>query len=117
MKKYVIMSVLLFSFYISNAQRLTLPDLINLCNKKNWETVNQILSAKGWTYFNSKKGDSSLYGAITWSYIKQEYSDKAQGWIFLFTSKNVPEQLSYNLLVRSRTSLFKILFLQMVLNL
>lgn len=87
-------SVLLFHF--SLAQKLTLTDLTNLCNKQNWENVNLNLVSKGWTYYDSEKGNSNQYNTITWSFNKELYSDKANAWFYLFTYDGQPNKISYS---------------------
>lgn len=82
----------------SFGQKLSLNDLINLCNKENWEHVNQTLLSKGWTYYDSEKGDTYKYNTITWSFNKDYYSDKAQGWFYLFTYEGFPNKVSYTVL-------------------
>jgi antitoxin component YwqK of YwqJK toxin-antitoxin module len=73
-----------------------LTDLTILCNKKNWEDINQSLLTKKWTYFESEKGDTYKYNTITWSFNKDYYSDKAQAWFYLFTYEGYPNKISYS---------------------
>ncbi|MEY8847628.1 hypothetical protein AB9K26_02370 [Psychroserpens sp. XS_ASV72] len=77
------------------AQKLTLNDLENICQKKNWESVNQFLMNKGWEYYESSKGDSESYNTITWSYNKS-YDDKASAWFYLYTYEGFPNKVSYS---------------------
>lgn len=77
------------------AQKLTLTDLTNLCNKKNWEEVNQTLRTKGWEYHESSKGNTYQYNTITWSYEKSHYDDKASAWFYLFTYDGFPNKITY----------------------
>lgn len=71
------------------AQNITFGDLISLVNKSNWESVNQTLMSKGWTYY-----ESSSDGTIEWSYAKDIF-DKAKGWLWLKTSDDVPDKIIY----------------------
>jgi len=96
MKKLIFLSMLVFGFLNSNAQRLTLTDLTNLCNKKNWEDVNQTLHLKNWSYYDSEKGSSLKYNTITWSFNKEDYSDKAQAWFYLYTYEDFPNKVVYS---------------------
>lgn len=73
MKRLIFLSIIVFGFLNSNAQRLTLTDLTNLCNKKNWEDVNQFLLSKNWSYYDSKKGSDFKYNTITWTFNKEYY--------------------------------------------
>jgi antitoxin component YwqK of YwqJK toxin-antitoxin module len=98
MKK--IITLILLALFISStlsAQKLSLTDLSTLCNKKNWQDVNQFMLVKGWTYYDSKKGDSDNYNTITWSYNKEDYSDKAQAWFYLYTFDEYPNKISYSI--------------------
>lgn len=92
-----------FSF----SQKLTLTDLINLCSKKNWVDVNHVLLAKGWTYYDSQKGDSYKYNTITWSYEKNYYNNKAQGWFYLYTYEGFPNQISYSIFNKESYSIIQ----------
>ncbi len=98
MRKKLLLSILTILF-ISNSfgQKLTLTDLTNLCNKRNWEDVNQFMLIKGWTYYNSEEGSDDKYNTITWSFNKEDYSDKAQGWFYLYTFDNYPNKISYSI--------------------
>lgn len=97
MKKILILiTVILFVSLTSFGQKLTLKDLITLCDKQNWEDINQTLLSKNWTYFASEKGDTYKYNTITWSYNKESYSNKAQGWFYLFTYEEYPNKISYS---------------------
>jgi len=70
-------------------------DLTNLCNKKNWEEVNQALRTKGWEYHESSRGNTYQYNTITWSYEKSRYDDKALAWFYLFTYDGFPNKITY----------------------
>ena len=56
---------------------------------------------KGWTYYNSEKGDTDEYNTITWSYNKEDYNDKAEAWFYLYTFENYPNKLSYSVFNKS----------------
>lgn len=90
-----ILFFLLFISQISFGQRLTLNDIENICNKSNWESVNQFLINKNWEYYESEKGDSEKYSTITWSYEKS-YGDKAEAWFYLYTYESSPNKISYS---------------------
>src|SRR5574344_446246 len=96
MKRFIFLSIVIIGTLSSYAQRLTLTDLTNLCNKKNWEDVNQILLSKNWSYYDSEKGSTLKYNTITWSFNKEYYSDKAQAWFYLFTYEGFPNKISYS---------------------
>ncbi|WP_432221293.1 hypothetical protein ACRASX_11250 [Flavobacterium sp. TMP13] len=95
-KLTLIFSIILLSSN-SFGQKLTLTDLTTLCNKKKWEDINQFMLIKGWTYYNSEEGNNEKYSTITWSYNKNDYSDKAQGWFYLYTFDNYPNKISYSI--------------------
>lgn len=88
-------------------QKLTLTDLTNLCNKKNWEDVNQFLLKKGWTYYDSEKGNTYKYNTIIWSFNKNYYSDKAEAWFFLYTYEGFPNKVLYTVLNKESYSIIQ----------
>ncbi len=97
MKRFVTYFILTILCYSSiYAQKLTLTDLTTLCSKKNWEDVNQTLLAKKWTYYDSEKGSTYKYSTITWSFNKDNYSDKAEAWFYLYTYEGYPNKISYS---------------------
>ncbi|KJD32935.1 hypothetical protein PK35_08135 [Tamlana nanhaiensis] len=75
---------------------MSLSKLENICNKENWEDVNQILISNGWEYYESSKGDSDRYNTITWSFNKSKYNDKASGWFYLYTYEGFPNKVGYS---------------------
>lgn len=97
----VVLSQMCFS------QNLKVADLTLLCSKKNWENVNQFLVSKGWSFYESKKGDSNEFNTITWSYKKDKDSEKAQGWIHLYTVENTPDKIDYSFFNESSYLVFK----------
>jgi antitoxin component YwqK of YwqJK toxin-antitoxin module len=106
MKQILLLLTLIFCFE-GFGQRLSLADLTNLCSKKNWEDVNQTLLSKSWTYYDSKKGSTYKYNTITWSFKKDYYSDKAQGWFYLFTYEGFPNKISYTVLNKDSYTLIQ----------
>ncbi|WP_299818052.1 toxin-antitoxin system YwqK family antitoxin [uncultured Pontibacter sp.] len=94
-KLLLVLAALLFISPTCFAQKLTLAELIGLCGKQNWEGVNSNLLAKGWVYHDSQNGDNVQYNTITWSYNKNSYNNKAQGWFYLFTFDSQPDKISY----------------------
>ena len=107
MKRIIFLSIIAFSFLSSYAQRLTLTDLTNLCNKQNWEDVNQILLTKNWTFYDSEKGSTLKYNTITWSFNKEEYSDKANAWFNLYTFEDFPNKIVYSVFNKESYSLLE----------
>ena len=95
--RLIIASIFVFAYQNSICQKLTLNDLTNICNKSKWEEVNRILVSKGWEYYDSEKGDTYEYNTITWSYNRDNYSDKAQAWFYLFTYEGFPNKISYSI--------------------
>lgn len=87
--------LLLLICQTSLAQRLSLNDLENVCNKSNWESVNQFLMNKNWEFYESEKGNSEKYSTITWSFEKT-YGDKASAWFYLYTYEGFPNKISYS---------------------
>lgn len=95
MKKLLLLFLLTVSSF-AFGQNLTLSELFSICNKSNWDEVNEYLLKKGWEYHESTKGDNEHYSTITWAYNKEYYSDKAQGWFYLYTYEGLPNKLSYS---------------------
>lgn len=97
--KTKILFILLMSVCCLNGfgQKLTVSDLTNLCEKKNWNEVNKTLLSKGWAYYDSQKGENEKYNTITWSYKKEISNDDAQGWLSLFTFENIPNKIEYTI--------------------
>jgi antitoxin component YwqK of YwqJK toxin-antitoxin module len=84
-----------FHFLLAPAQNLTLNDLVLTCKMANWDEVNELLLKKNWEYYESSKGDDEHYSTITWSYDKQNYSDAARGWFYLYTYEGHPNKIRY----------------------
>lgn len=85
-------------FYIhitAHSQNLSLNELFTICNKSNWDEVNEYILKKGWEYYKSSKGDDTHYNTITWSYGKEYYGDKAEGWFYLYTYEGYPNKIVY----------------------
>lgn len=95
-KGYFTLVLLFVSSSILFGQKLTLGDLTNFCGKKNWEDVNLALNARDWSYYESEKGSSSKYNTITWSFNKDYYSEKANGWFYLYTYEGYPNKVAYS---------------------
>lgn len=77
MNKLITLLIIVLTVGI-NAQNLSIKDLINICNKNSWETVNGILVNKGWRFHNSS----------TWSFEKSYYDDKAEGWFSFYDAED-----------------------------
>lgn len=88
-------------------QKLSLTDLTNLCNKKNWEDVNETLLSKNWTFFDSEKGSSIKYNTITWSFNKDYYGDEAEGWFYLYTYDGLPNKISFSVFNKKSYSIIQ----------
>ena len=98
MKKYkYILFFITFFTQLTYCQNLTANDLISFCSKKNWEEVNQKLVTLGWNFNDSKKNNITEYNTISWSFKKNEFEDKAQGWFYLLTLDNNPEIVIYSI--------------------
>ena len=87
---------LVFTMLIGNfcpAQNISLQELTSLCNKLSWESVDNYLVNKGWEYYSSEKGQTNEYSTITWAYQKDIWSDKAVGWVYLFSYDNKTDKI------------------------
>lgn len=100
-KKVCASILLLVSFNISTAQKISLADLHTMSANKNWETSNRYLLSKGWEYYNSNTGDGEEYNTITWSFRKSRYDDKkADGWLYIYTYEGLPNKVMYRFRVK-----------------
>ncbi len=106
-KIILIIALSLFFIQYNFSQRLTLSHLTTICNKSNWENVNDYLNTLGWIYYDSKKGDDEHYNTITWSFEKDSYSDKAQAWFYLYTYESFPNKVSYSVFNKQSFDLIK----------
>ena len=77
----------------AKAQDLKVNDLINFCGKKNIEAVNQQLSNRKWSYYNSEVEDNEQ--SVTWSYGKEEYNDAAAGWLTVYLHEGTVTAITY----------------------
>lgn len=98
MKKLLIIAIIFIVCITSYvySQNLALSETMALCNKSEWDGVNEYLLKKGWEYHESSKGDDDHYSTITWSYNKENYGDKAHGWFYLYTYKGLPNKIRYS---------------------
>lgn len=107
MKKYYLLLILITSTIIVNAQSLTISELFVLCNKSNWDDVNEYMLKKGWEYHESSKGDDNNYNTITWSFHKEYYEDKASGWFYLYTYEGFPNKILFTFLNQQTYNILK----------
>jgi len=96
MKRLFLLVTLFFAYVTAHSQNLSINELFALCNKPNWDEVNEYMLKKGWEYHESSKGDDTHYNTITWSYEKEYYGDKAKGWFYLYTYEGYPNKLTYS---------------------
>jgi len=94
--KKIVYIILLIVNTSSFGQNISLNELFSMCNKTNWVEVNECLLRKNWEYYESSKGDDENYSTITWAFNKESYSDKAQGWLYLYTFEGLPNKISYS---------------------
>jgi antitoxin component YwqK of YwqJK toxin-antitoxin module len=95
MKSLFLLITLFFAHLTARSQNLSLTSIFSLCNKPNWDEVNEYLLKKNWEYYSSSKGDDEHYNTISWAYNKVSYSDKAQGWFYLYTFEGLPNKITY----------------------
>ena len=101
------MVTLFFAYATAHSQNLSLNELLSLCNKPNWDEVSEYLLKKNWEYYSSSKGDDEHYNTITWAYNKESYSDKAQGWFYLYTFEGLPNKIAYSFFNKSSYNTIK----------
>ena len=59
MKRLFLLVTLFFAYATAHSQNLSLNELFALCNKPNWDEVNEYMLKKGWEYHESSKGDDT----------------------------------------------------------
>ena len=96
MKKLFLLFTIFFTYVTAFSQNLSLNELFALCNKPNWDEVNEYMLKKGWEYHESSKGDDTHYNTITWAYEKEYYGGKAKGWFYLYTCEGYPNKIIYS---------------------
>lgn len=99
-KKAALSLLLALSCFAVQAQKLTIQELMTLCGQPNWDNVNQMVVGRGWAYYESKKGDKEGYSTITWSYNKEDYSEKASGWLYCYATDDRPAMITLNIFDR-----------------
>ncbi len=107
MKSFFILLTLFFANVTAHSQSLSISEIFSLCNKPNWDEVNEYLLKKNWEYYSSSKGDDEHYNTITWAYNKESYSDKAEGWFYLYTFEGLPNKIAYSFFNKSSYNIIK----------
>lgn len=78
MKKFL--TLLFFCFSLSNyAQNLSLEELITL-RKLDLASIEERLSAKGWTYLKGEEATKDELGSINFAYKKKSYNESAESF-------------------------------------
>ena len=92
-----ILLILTLLINVQNAvsQRLTLGELHVFASNKNWESTNKNLISQGWEYFESAESDSISYNKITWSFKRNDYTEKASGWFHVYNIEGLPNKIMY----------------------
>ncbi len=78
------------------SQNVSVSELITLIQKADINLANDLLYKKGWEYYTSVVGDDQHMNKISWTFNKNPYEDKAQGWLHLFTYDNKPGKIGYS---------------------
>ena len=94
-KRSSLVFLFILCYFIGIAQKLTIADIQNICNNKDVDTINQILLAKGWSFYDSKDEKEREYGVVRWAYNKSSSGDKANGWVRILTDNGFSEQCEY----------------------
>jgi uncharacterized protein (TIGR02145 family) len=96
MKKSIILFLLVFSCFHSQAQNLSIGDMQSIYKLPNWEAVDTYLNSKGWRFEGSEE-QSDDYGIIKWAYKKNEINNTAIGWFVLYLDGIKFKALEYGL--------------------
>lgn len=100
MKANYFLAILIFSCFIGAnaiAQDLKFSDLVFL-QKNTLEQIDNLLSRKGWAYNSSVvETDTSgnTYKLASWSLNKNDYNEKAEGWLYIHMYEGYENLLVY----------------------
>ena len=85
------------------AQNLKLDELL-LFQKKSLGYIEDYLSRKGWELHRTSIDKTDYFGdlyanynAITWSYNKNRWNDKAEAWFYLYQYDNLDNAVTYQM--------------------
>lgn len=89
MKRLYFTLLLITAFAYCHATNLTIDDMQRVYSVKEWNSINQILAKKKWSYNNREEDEYSVCHeySYTWEYDKNNYSRPANGW-FTVTISN-----------------------------
>jgi len=76
-------------------QILTLGQLQNYLSNGDWTAMNQSVTAKGWTFYDSAEED--WYRTVTWAFGRNNYNDKAEAWLSALVFEGKIEKETYQL--------------------
>lgn len=83
MKKILLVLFLFSIAATTNAQNITLGDLITLINHDNYSNANSFLSRKGWDFEEKKGSKENEDLQAIWAYDRNIYNkEKASSWIY-----------------------------------
>ena len=85
------------------AQNLKLDELL-LFQKKSLGYIEDYLSRKGWELHRTSIDNTDYFGdlftnynAITWSYNKNQWNDRAEAWFYLYQYDNLANAITYQM--------------------
>lgn len=107
MKKYLALLIVVLLASTLDAQKISLNELFAICSFSQWDEANEYLLKRGWEYHESSKGDDYHYSTITWSFNKEDNSDKAQSWFYLYTYNGAPNKIVFSFLDKQSFNTFK----------
>lgn len=96
-KCFHLIIIFISSINIGFSQDLNLNELINL-QGKNLDYVNNYLTDKNWEFHSSKvNNNESLvnYTVVGWSFNKNSWNEKAQGWFYFYQDEGMPNIIGY----------------------
>ena len=106
--KQIFAYFILYSLTIisANAQNLSLDELIRL-RGKDIESANTYLSSKGWQFDDASEETQNQYSTTTWSYGKQQYTNRSKAFIKLMTADGYFNQIRYITIYKEHFNLIK----------
>jgi len=88
MKKSIFLFPIFLIVFVSNAQNLSLSQLLEI-KKKNLIEVEEYLSPKGWTFVENDEPIGDFLGYGLFAFGMNQYSGNAQSFLYFFYNKSL----------------------------
>ncbi len=85
MKKNLFVLFIILSYSLSNAQNLTLAQILDV-RKKDLGNAEEYLTSKGWEFLEAEEPEFDKMGSATFTYNKDDMSSRAESFLtFLYS--------------------------------